>query len=49
MPVINSNHFVENIDAQRVEINFQKTLMLIYMQKIMFISNFFFEIIVNIL
>ena len=44
MPVINNNHFVENVDAQSVEINFQKTLMLIYMQKINFISNFFFEI-----
>ena len=40
----NDINLVGNFDVQSVEIDFWETLMFIYMQKIKFIFNFFFEI-----
>ena len=38
---------VEHFDAKSIEINLQETLMFIWMQKIKFISNFFFDILLR--
>ena len=37
-------HWQETFDTQSFEMNLQETLTLTYMQKINFISNFFFDI-----
>ena len=44
MPINNDIKIVGNFDAQSFEINISQTLILICLQKINFIFNFFFEI-----